>query len=144
VNCPKCGWTNPDDAAKCANCMAELAPGQPQPTQQMPQQPYVQQPCVAGGVSDFMTWSIVVTVIGVLFCNLVSLVLGIIGIVKSSSARSKTAAGDQAGAAGEANTAKILCIIATCLLVVGLIFAIPFWIGVLHGYGSFGRYSPHY
>ena len=142
MNCPKCGWSNPDDVAKCANCQAELAPGQPQPTQQMPQQPYVQQPYVAGIVPNFMTWSIIVTAIGLLSCNLPSLVLGIIGIVKSSSANSKNAAGDQTGAAGEANTAKILCIVGTCLLVVGLLLAIPFWWGALCGFRSFGPKYP--
>lgn len=64
MQCPKCGWQNPDDAVKCNNCFTDLAPTtpqQPQPTQQMPpqapqqipqqqpyaqpsQQPYAQQP----------------------------------------------------------------------------------------------------
>jgi hypothetical protein len=94
--CPKCGWNNADDATKCANCFAELTPGQPQPTQQMPsqpqqpqpqqqpyaqqppqepysQQPYAQQPYapqyqpgIAQGVPDYLAWAIVVTVLSLI------------------------------------------------------------------------------
>jgi len=124
--CPKCGWKNPDDATKCANCFAELKPGQPQPTQQMPsqpqppQQPYAQQPPEqpyskqpyaqqpyqpqyqqgwAQPVPDYLVWSILVTI----SC---CMPFGVVAIVKSAAANSRKAAGDYYGALQEANAAK--------------------------------------
>lgn len=107
MNCPKCGWSNPDDAAKCANCFAELTPGQPQPTQQMPQQPQQQQPYgqqpyaqqPAQNVPDHLVWSILVT----LFC---CVPFGIVAIVKAAAANSKKSVGDYYGAMQDANAAK--------------------------------------
>lgn len=107
--CPKCGWNNADDAAKCSNCFTELAPtSQPQPTQQQaPQQPYAQQPYgeqpygarPVQAVPDYLVWSILVT----LFCCLIP---GIVAIVKSASANGKRNAGDYIGALQDANAAK--------------------------------------
>jgi uncharacterized membrane protein YvbJ len=127
MQCPKCGWNNPDDAAQCANCQADLTqPAQPQPVQQAPQ--------AVRGAANYMTWSIIVTVVGALCCNPASLVLGIIAIVKSSAANSKANAGDQAGAFGDANTAKILCIIGTVLLALWALLYIPFVIGAIYSF----------
>lgn len=114
MNCPKCGWSNPDDSTKCANCFAELTPGQPQPTQQMAQQPpqqqpYDQQPVApqpVQNVPDNMAWSIIITVLSVLCCSLVSVAFGIVAIVKSSTANNKKAMGDYYGALQDANAAK--------------------------------------
>lgn len=103
MQCPKCGWQNPDDATKCSNCFAELtAQGQPQLTQQAPQQPYGQQPYGGGpaqNVPDYLVWSILAT----LFC---CIPLGIVAIVKAAGANSKKAAGDYYGAMQDANAAK--------------------------------------
>lgn len=123
--CPRCGWNNPDDATKCANCLVDLKPGQPQPMQQKPsqplppQQPYAQQPYYQPGapqrVPNYLALSIVVTVLSLLcwmYCLcVVPLTLGIIGIVMSLSANSKKLAGDLAGATADANVAKVLVII---------------------------------
>ena len=126
MQCPKCGWRNPDSAAKCNNCFADLAPApqqQPQPTQQMPQppqqqpyaqppqapyaqqpyahQPYGQQPYAPGSVQnvpEYLVWSILAT----LFCCMIP---GIVAILKSASANSKRAAGDIYGAMQEARRA---------------------------------------
>lgn len=119
MNCPKCGWSNPDDATKCANCFAELTPAQPQPTQQMsqqpPQQPYGQQPYgqpaygqPAQDVPDYLVWSIVITVVSLFCCWFlpVSVAFGIVAIVKSSAANNKKAMGDYYGALQDANAAK--------------------------------------
>lgn len=131
--CPKCGWNNADDATKCSNCFAEMAPGQPQPTQQVPQQqPYAQQPYGAQpmvAVPDYMVWSIVVTVIS-LFCCVVGLAFGIVGIVKSSQANNKKAMGDYQGALQDANSVKTWLYWAAGLDVVGLIIAILYFIFV--------------
>lgn len=133
--CPKCGWNNADDATKCANCFAELAPGQPQPTQQMPsqpqpppqpyaqpppqqpyaQQPYAQQPYapqyqpgIAQSVPDYLALSIVVTVLSIVcYCIfVVPLAFGIVAIVKSAEANNKKSIGDYLGALQAANAAK--------------------------------------
>lgn len=100
--CPKCGWTNPNDSSKCANCQADLI--QPMASQAM-QQPVVPR---AGSVPNYSVWSVIVTTLSVLSCNLPVLVLGIIAIVRSSSSARKVDAGDRLGAAGDANTALIL------------------------------------
>jgi len=118
--CPKCGWNNADDATKCANCFAELTPGQPQPTQQMPpqqppQQPYAQQPYapqyqpgVVYSVPDYLAWAIVVTVLSLVCYCLFALPLafGIVAIVKSAEANNKKSIGDYLGALQAANAAK--------------------------------------
>lgn len=110
MQCPKCGWQNPDSAAKCNNCFTALTsvePQQPQATQQQPyappaQQPYPQQPYAPGAaqsVPDYLIWSILVT----LFCCLIP---GVVAIVKSASANSKRSVGDVYGAMQDANAAK--------------------------------------
>ena len=45
IDCPKCGWKNPDNAQKCAQCFEVLrqAPAPPPPQQTQVQQPYPQQ-----------------------------------------------------------------------------------------------------
>lgn len=80
-----------------------------------------------------MIWSVINTVLAVPFCNVVTLVLGIIAIVKSSSANNRKTAGDYAGAQGDASTAMILNIIATAVLVLGSVFSVIFWMGFFRG-----------
>lgn len=153
--CPKCGWNNPDDAAKCANCFAELKPSQPQQpdqTQQMPptqapqqpyaaqqpysQQPYAQQPYGAQpgqAVPDYMAWSIIISVVSLLCCWFlpVSVAFGIVAIVKSSQANSKKAAGDYFGALSEANGAKTWLWWAAGIDIAGLVFWILYIVFVI-------------
>ncbi len=144
--CPKCGWNNADDAVKCANCFAELKPGQPQPTQQMPsqpqppQQPYAQQPPqqpygqqpyapqyqpgIAQSVPDYLAWSIIVTVFSLVCCCLVAvpLAFGIVAIIKSVDANSRKRVGDYLGALQAANSAKTWVYWAAGLEIVGVLF----------------------
>jgi len=128
MKCSKCGWENPEGATLCANCSADLT--QPaEPVQQQPYQP--QQPQaqpVAQPVGNYMAWSIVITVFTALCCNPISLVLGIIGIVKSAGANSKKAAGDAAGAVADASTARTMCLIATILAVLSTLGYIAYYI----------------
>lgn len=156
MQCPKCGWENPAEATSCSNCATELTTpiGQPQPTQQIPQSQQLSQPYVMGGaqtVPTFMTWSIIVAVLSALMCNVASLVLGIIAIVKSSSANTRNGSGDMVGAAADANTAKILNTVGTVLLalgllvvllMIGLLIGIPFLTGIIGGLRAFGS-APH-
>jgi hypothetical protein len=124
--CSKCGWNNPDDATKCANCSADLQqPAQPQPTQmgQTPQppqppppgQPYGQQPQAAPQpyvqVPNYLAWSIVITAVSLLsikLCclSLVALGFGIVAIVKSAQSNTKKGLGDFSGAVRDADAAK--------------------------------------
>jgi hypothetical protein len=116
IECPKCKWSNQDDAVRCANCSAELRAPQP-PPQQPPQQPppggqqyppqqYGQPPYQQPGyaqyaqsVPDNLIWSILVTI----FC---CLPLGIVAIVKASEANSKKAMGDYQGAMAAYNASR--------------------------------------
>jgi len=106
MNCPKCGWSNPDDSAQCANCSAELTPPIVHETPQPPQPPGP-----VPQVPDYLVWSIVVTAVstllGVQCCiSLVAAAFGIVAIVKSSQANTRKAFGDYYGALQDANTAK--------------------------------------
>jgi hypothetical protein len=138
MKCPKCEWENPDDATQCANCQADLTqPAQPVPPQQQQVQPPQAQPQAGQTVGNYMVWSIVLTVVTALCCNPIALVLGIIGIVKSSSANSKKTAGDLTGALADANTARMLCIIGTVLAALSMLGYIAYSIW------SFGYVTSH-
>lgn len=123
--CPRCGWTNVDGSLRCANCQADLA---------QPMAPQALQPTL--GVPSYTAWSVIVTTLSVLLCNPAALVLGIIAIAKSSSASRRAEAGDRSGALGDANAAMVLDIVGSALLAVGLLLAIPFWIGFLASLAS--------
>lgn len=70
------------------------------PEQPYGQQPYQPQP--VQNVSDYLVWSILVTI----FCCLIP---GIVAIVKSAQANGKKNAGDYYGAMQDANAAKTWC-----------------------------------
>ena len=153
MQCPKCGWQNPDNATKCNNCFTEMtaAAGQPQPTQQMPQQPYAQQPQQPygqqpygqqpygpGAVPDYMVWSIVVAIISLPCCAClpVSVAFAIVAIVKSSQANNKKAMGDYLGALRESNAAKTWLYWAVGLDAAGLIGWVIYLLFVVMAVGS--------
>ena len=142
MQCPKCNRNNPDDATQCANCAAELPTGPLQPAQQMPQQPYA--PASPRPVPNYVVWSVINIVLAPFLCNPATLVLGIIAVVKAASANKKRAQADYQGAAGDANVAMILNTVGSALLVVGLVFAVPFWAGLLYGLSSFPGYHPRF
>lgn len=142
MQCPKCGWQNPDNATECNNCFTEMtpaAPQQPQPTQQMPQQPYAQQPQQPYGqqpytqqpyaqgalqnVPDHTIWSVIITIVSLFCCCYlpVPVAFGIVAIVKSSQANNKKAMGDYLGALRESNAAKTWLYWAAGLDIAGLI-----------------------
>ena len=146
MQCSKCGWNNTDDATQCANCQADLTqPAQPQQPQQFQQPQPVQTPYAAPPrpAANYMIWSVINTVLAVPFCNVVTLVLGIIAIVKSSSANNRNTAGDYAGAQSEATTAMVLNIIATAALVLFSPISVMFWIGFISGLSQF-QHMPNF
>lgn len=157
--CPKCGWKNDDNAEKCANCFTDLKEAQnqaqqPEPTQQMPgppqqppqppygqqyppyQSPYSpnQQPYEpTGPIPDYLTWSIVVTVLSALCCSPFTFICGAVAIVFSSMASSKKSIGDYEAAMNNARWARGLLIAAAVLFVIGIAFSF-IW-------GFFGAFS---
>lgn len=128
--CPRCGWQNPDDAEHCANCGADLRAEVPQEPDEGPQPshaepPYEQPPYVRGpydNIPDYLTLSIVATIITTLCCSPIALVLSIIALVKASGANRKRAAGYYNEARMDANLARNMLIAAAIVWVLGMIF----------------------
>lgn len=112
MQCPKCGWNNPDDVVNCGNCAAELRPQPPQ--QPYAQQPYDQQQYRPGpmpAVPDYLAWSIVATAVSMLLgakccISLAATGLGIVAIVKSAQANCRKSFRDYAGAMADADAAR--------------------------------------
>lgn len=160
--CAFCGKPIEDTAAVCPACGA-VQPGQPNPPQQpqQPQQPSVQQPNQpyqpqppvqqayqqpyppngngynpytpygtpaqqAPNATGYLVWSIIVT----LFCN----VFGVLGIVYSAMAMSKTATYESA--VKNLKLAKIFCIIGTVAGVLIIILSIIWGIAFASTMGS--------
>lgn len=137
--CPKCGWTNPNDATLCANCQTELTRASSLPQSQ--QEPYPQQPMPP--VPNYLAWSIVVTVLSALMgsqcCfSMIATAFGIVSIIKASHANTKTALGQYAAAMEDALAAKtwmiwsaVLWGVGVVALVVGIILYFVFVIMIM-------------
>lgn len=83
----------------------------------------------SGGILAF---AIVTTVISLCFCNIISLVLGIIAIVFASQISGKEAVGDLIGAKSSAKTSKLLSWIGAGLIILMIVvYGILFAIGML-------------
>lgn len=93
---------------------------------QQPSNPY-NQPQYGKPMTNWLTWAIVATVLGVLFLNCISLVLGIIAIVKASNANKAQRMGNMIEAESSNNTAKILTIIALVLEGIALLVWLFFY-----------------
>ena len=146
MNCTKCGAQNMDGVTFCGSCGAQI----PQQTQGIPQQNirsegagYYQQPYgtgqqatsnsthvgnpINGGMvppKNYMVESIVVTVLSCLCCcSPISIVLGIIAIVKANSVNAEFERGNINEAFSNADTAKKLTIWAAIVAVVYVIIA---------------------
>ena len=82
------------------------------------------------------TWkteSIIITVLsGTICCNIITLILGIIGIVKANSVETKYRTGDIMGAKNDSSTAKILFIISAVLIAFIAIIYILVFIGAMN------------
>lgn len=150
--CPNCGSQVPSGAASCAQCGRPVAPAQPQ--YQYPQYPGgPQQPQNSGpqqysgaqqqsgmkaaGIEDYFVHNIVLTCLGLFCCGCISLILGIIGIVYASNARSAFAMGNIPGAQSASQTAKVLFyvnLVLMALFAIGMIIYI-FLIGGIAALG---------
>ena len=136
--CPKCGAQNMDGVLFCGSCGAQMASQTPP----LPEEPQHWQPGygnrTAGGSyqganspygnpsnggmvppKNYMTEAILVTVISLLCCcSLISVVLGIIAIVKANNVNPAFAGGNYNEAISNADSAKNLTIWAAVIAVV--------------------------
>jgi uncharacterized membrane protein YvbJ len=162
MNCPKCGVQNMDGVTFCGHCGAQIESHQQ--SSQQSQQQQTQQPVqsyAAGGQpggytavyttpadgpssggmvppKNYMTESIVMTVISFLCCcSPISVILGIIAIVKANNVNSEFARGNMNGAISNADSAKILCIWAAVISVVFYIICMifTFWAVIISDSG---------
>lgn len=78
-----------------------------------------------GNIKNHMAWTIVSTIVATLVCCPLGL-LGIVGIVQSNKVNTLLAAGDIAGAQRASASAKTWAIVATVLVVLGILFNIWF------------------
>lgn len=86
-----------------------------------------QYPLNSSKPKNYLVENIVASVVGVACCCGVNLIPGIIGIVFSIQSDSKYNAGDYAGAAGAANTAKTLFYVTAGLVLLGLLINLVYF-----------------
>jgi len=154
--CPKCGAQNMDGVTFCGNCGGQLlsyspiTPEEPQQNENYSQQQpplygnsaegnsnYRSSVNPSGSSSDsptfppknYMTESIIVTVVTFLCCcSPISIILGIIAIVKANSVNSEFARGNYEGANSNANSAKKLTIWAAIVAVITVVLVLIFYV----------------
>lgn len=91
--CPKCGTQNDDNAFRCVSC-GEIVQPMPGPDPSVPKPP------------DYLVFSIVATVIGIVFSRCIGLITGIVAIVFAAQVSSKWSMGDYKGAESSSKSAK--------------------------------------
>ena len=135
--CPKCGAQNMDGVTFCGSCGAQLeshnpsSPVEPQQNyNQPPVQQYQQQQAYSGGQSNagmappknYMTEAIIVTIVSFLCCSsIISLILGIIAIVKANNVNMEFLKGNYDVAGKNAKTAKTLTVWAAVVAVIQVV-----------------------
>jgi hypothetical protein len=164
MNCPKCGTQNRDGVSFCGSCGAQIAYQAPPQSSQAPppnyygDPPYNQQPSQPfnapfnrgpyGGSAippkDYLTESIIVTIISFLCCcSPVSIILGIIAIVKANNVKSEFERGNVNEAVDNADTAKKLtmwaAILSVVFYIVYMILYFAFFAVALRESGAFDR-----
>lgn len=99
--------------------MSSVPPPPPPP----PDGGYAAPPPASGGapIHNYLVLNIIATVFGVLCCDILGGIPGIVGIVFATQVNKLAAAGDIAGAQSKANTAKILAIVSIALGALGLV-----------------------
>ena len=86
------------------------------------------------------TLALVLGILSLLLCQFLGPVAWIIG---GGAVREIDASGGTLGGRGSANAGRILGIIATVLLVLGILFAILVFVGLFSGHGSSAPALPH-
>lgn len=98
--------------------------------------PYPSTPIGSPKPKNYLIETIVASAVGLLCCCGFNLIPGVIGIVFSTQVDSKFNAGDYAGAASSANTAKILFYVTAGMAVLGLIANVIYFF--IFGWAFFG------
>ena len=140
--CPNCGANNPDTATVCAQCNQSIpqfsSTPQPAPPPQPPAvatpgmvAPAVGQP--QSQIPNYLTQSIIMTVVSVLCCSLFSLPFSIIALINSNQVNSKAAMNDIAGAMAASKNAKLFNWIAFGIVMANLLLSIVYIILIAVG-----------
>ena len=160
MNCPKCGVQNIDGVTFCGSCGSQMIYTAPQYqsntdqvtySQHQSQQPYGNQyGSPVGGPSNggmimpksYMVESIIITIFSTICCcSPISIILGIIAIVKASNVESEFNSGNINKAIQNADSAKKLTIWALFIIVITPI--ISFLVSLLL-FGSFAAMMENY
>ena len=175
MNCSKCGAQNIDGVTFCGSCGATMVthvPPTPPPPPETPQQnfqnvgsnqqqsygqqqPYnTGQPQIPynGGMvmpKDYMTESIIVTVITLICCcSPISVILGIIAIIKANGVKSEFEKGDMNAAINNSEAAKKLtmwaAIVAVGYIIIITILYFFFWAALIAEAGGFDALLNNY
>lgn len=140
--CPKCGTQNDDNAELCTSCGNSLI-GIGSESKEIPvSTPITNYSNVSGAnypkVPNYLVWSIIVTVLSVLLCNIFALPTGIVGIVFSTQVDSKLRTGDYDGAVKSSKNAKIWCWVTTGLEILSIVLGLLFLALVIIGSVQYG------
>ena len=145
MQCPKCGWQNPDAAHYCESCGVDLRADESRerPDEEPPYNPIPpEQPPYTGGpygnVPDYLTLSILAIIITALCCSPIALVLSVVALVKSSSANRKRSAGYYGEASADAIMARNFLIAAAVVWIVGIVISVVWRIN-FHRVPRFGN-----
>ncbi len=141
--CSKCGIQNEDNAEFCTSCGNSLRAMSPEASQKPITTPndtnYSNIPITNyDKVPNYLVWSIIVTVLSVLFFNVFAIATGIVAIVFSTQVDSKLRTGDYDGAVKSSKNAKIWCWVTTGLEILSVIIIILFISLAIIGFVQYG------
>jgi uncharacterized membrane protein YvbJ len=127
--CPKCGTQNDDNAELCISCgnsLKGISSESPQKPITTPNDTNYSNVPITNydKVPNYLVWSIIVTVLSVLLCNVFALPTGIVAIVFSTQVDSKLRTGDYDGAVKSSKNAKIWCWVTTGLEILSVILGL--------------------
>ena len=141
--CTKCGAQNVEGIQFCGFCGARLDPQQSfyNNQSQNQQQNYGMYP-----PKNYMTEAIIVTIVSFLCCcSLISMVLGIIAIIKADSVNTEFNRGNYHKAQSNAATAKTLTLWAAIIFVLfKVIWFITYFTGYASWFNNFGRFQNYF
>ena len=149
--CPKCGAQNMDGVTFCGSCGTQLqsytpvTPEEPRQSAYYNQQQQYQQPQQPPSFSgspvgnsnydafppkNYLTEAIIVTIISLLCCcgSFISVILGIIAIVKANNVNTEFAKGNYLAAKSNADAAKKLTIWAAIVSIVFVVVMLIFYV----------------
>ncbi len=129
--CPNCGRkTEPYSNSSSSDASGENAAGEAAPPVSGQ---VVQSECGApDGIESYLNYAIVITILALFNCgSIVNLVLGIVALVYASKVDKNLLAGDRTEAEACAQTARMLCFIATGVIVLQLLLVLLAFFAIL-------------